>query len=205
MKRAQLLIFSLPVIFLPVIGIAAEIPKGTHVLLKMVNSINTRTAEEGNQVYLQTASPIAVDGQILVPTGAYVQGIVSHTKHSGRVKGRAELAIRIETLTLPSGKTLKISPRLNSVDANDSDQRVESRENMVKQGPDYDKDAQRVAILAGSGAGLGGLTDRSWKGAGIGAGAGSAVGIATVLLTRGREVELKQGSTLDVVFDRPIA
>jgi len=133
-----------------------------------------------------------------------VQGIVSHTKHSGRVKGRAELAIRIETLTLPSGKTLKISPRLNSVDANDSDQRVESRENMVKQGPDYDKDAQRVAILAGSGAGLGGLTDRSWKGAGIGAGAGSAVGIATVLLTRGREVELKQGSTLDVVFDRPI-
>ena|SRR5882724_9048222 len=199
MKRAALLFC------LPLIAIAAEIPKGTHVLLKMVNSINTRTAEEGNQVYLQTASPIAVDGQILVPTGAYVQGSVSRAKHSGRVSGRAELAIRIESLTLPSGKTFKISPRLTAVDANESDQKVESVENTVKQGADYSKDAQRVAILAGSGAGLGGLTDRSWKGAGIGAGAGSAVGLATVLLTRGREVELKQGSTLDVVFDRPIA
>ncbi len=121
------------------------------------------------------------------------------------VSGRAELGIRIETLTLPSGKTFRVSPRLAAVDSNETDQKVENVENTVKQGSDYSKDAQRVAILAGSGAGLGGLTDRSWKGAGIGAGAGSAVGIATVLLTRGREVELKQGTTLDVVFDRPIA
>jgi hypothetical protein len=42
------------------------------------------------------------------------------------------------------------------------------------------------------------------KGAGIGAGAGGAVGLATVLLGRGREVELKQGSTVDVTFERAI-
>jgi len=52
---------------------------------------------------------------------------------------------------------------------------------------------------------IGGLADRSWKGAGIGAGAGSAVGLATVLLTRGREVDLAQGSTIDVVFERAVA
>jgi hypothetical protein len=28
--------------------------------------------------------------------------------------------------------------------------------------------------------------------------------LATVLVTRGREVELRQGSSLDVVFDRPL-
>jgi hypothetical protein len=28
--------------------------------------------------------------------------------------------------------------------------------------------------------------------------------LATVLATRGREVELRQGSGLDVVFDRPL-
>jgi len=39
---------------------------------------------------------------------------------------------------------------------------------------------------------------------GLGAGAGSAVGLASVLLTRGREVELRQGSTIDVVFERPV-
>ena len=58
--------------------------------------------------------------------------------------------------------------------------------------------------MAGSGAAIGGMADRSWKGAGIGAGVGSAVGLATVLLTRGSEVELRQGTTLDIIFDRPV-
>jgi len=66
------------------------------------------------------------------------------------------------------------------------------------------RDAERIAILAGSGASAGGLVDRSWKGAGIGAGIGSAVGAGYTLLTRGHEVELRAGATLDVVFDRPL-
>jgi hypothetical protein len=194
-----------PLLAMPFAGTAAEIPKGAHVLLRMMNSINTRTAVEGDQVYLQTASPIAIEGQIVVPAGSYVQGVVSLAKRSGKVSGRAELGIRLETLTLPGGKTLKIAPRLSSVDSNETGQKVEREENVVKQGPDYGTDARRIAILAGSGAAIGGMTDRSWSGAGIGAGAGTAVGFATTLLTRGKEVELRQGSTLDIVFDRPIA
>jgi hypothetical protein len=170
----------------------------------MVNSINTRTAGEGDQVYLQTASPIAVDGRILVPSGSYVQGVVSRAKRSGKVAGRAELAIRLESLTLPEGKILRIAPRLSSVDSNETGQKVERDENIIKQGSDYAADARRIAILAGSGAGIGGVADRSWSGAGIGAGAGGAVGFASTLLTRGKEVELRQGSTLDIVFDRAI-
>jgi hypothetical protein len=183
---------------------AAEIPQGVHVLLRMENSVSTRTAEQGDYVYLRTASPIAVDGKIAVPAGSYVQGVVTESKRSGRVKGRAELSIRLETLTLASGKTYKFAPHLAAVDSGESGQRVVGKENGIRQAPDQAKDAQRIAILAGSGAGLGGLTDRSWKGAGIGAGAGAAVGLATVLLTRGKEVELRQGATLDVVFDRPV-
>ena len=30
------------------------------------------------------------------------------------------------------------------------------------------------------------------------------MGLATVLLSRGREVELKQGSTIDVTFERAV-
>jgi hypothetical protein len=30
------------------------------------------------------------------------------------------------------------------------------------------------------------------------------VGLARVLMTRGKEVELRHGSSLDVVFDRPV-
>jgi hypothetical protein len=184
---------------------AADIPQGAHVLLRMENSINTRTAQEGDFVYLRTAVPIANAGEIAVPAGSYVQGVVSEAKRSGRVKGRAQLAIRLETLTLAGGKVYKFAPHVSAVDSGETGQKVAGSENTIEQAPSRGKDAERIAILAGSGAGIGGIADRSWKGAGIGAGVGSAVGLATVLLTRGKEVELRQGSTLDVVFDRPVS
>jgi hypothetical protein len=196
---------ALLVIIVPGLSMAAEIPQGAHALLRLVNSVSTRTAREGDYVYLRTATPIVVNGQIIVPAESYVQGVVSHAERSGRVKGRAELGIRIETLTLASGKVVQLAPHLASVDSEGSDQKVVTNENQVQQGGSRGSDAARIATLSGTGAAIGGISDRSWKGAGIGAGAGGAVGLASVLLTRGREVELRQGSTIDVVFDRPIS
>ena len=79
------------------------------------------------------------------------------------------------------------------------------KESTVQQGTSHGADAVKIAGTSAAGAAIGGLADRGWRGAGIGAGAGSAVGLATVLLTRGREVELRQGSTMDVTFDRPVS
>src|SRR6266436_3485237 len=196
---------SLIALVLTAAATAAEIPKGAHVLLRMMNSINTRTAQEGDYVYLRTSTPISVDGNIVAPVDSYVQGVVAQSKRSGRVSGRAWLSIRLENITLASGKVFKFSPHLSSVDSNDSGQKVESNENIVKQGSTHGEDAKRIAILAGGGASIGGIADRGWKGAGIGAGIGSGVGLATVLLSRGKEVDLRQGTTLDVVFDRSVA
>jgi hypothetical protein len=187
-----------------ILSAAAEIPQGSHALLRLVNSVSTRTAREGDYVYMRTASPIAANGQIVVPEGSYVQGVVTRSLRSGRVKGKAELAIRIETLTLPGGKIIKLTPHLASVDSEGTEQKVDSKENEIKQGGSHGSDAVRVAELSGAGAGLGGMVDRSWRGAGIGAGAGAGVGLATVLLSRGKEVELRQGATIDVVFDRAV-
>jgi len=184
---------------------AAEIPQGAHVLLRMENSLSTRTAQAGDYVYLRTAVPIADAGQIAVPAGSYVQGVVAEAKRSGRVKGRAQLAIRLETLTLASGKVYQFAPHLESVDSGETGQKVVGSEKAVEQAPGIGHDAETIAIIAGYGAAIGGVAAQNWKGAGIGAGVGSAVGLATVLLTRGKEVELRQGSTLDVVFDRPVS
>jgi hypothetical protein len=188
----------------PLLGAASEIPQGSHVALRMVNSVSTRTAREGDYVYMRTATPITADGGIVVPEGSYVQAVVIHSLRSGRVKGKAELAIRIETLTLPSGKVIKVNPHLASVDSDGTDQKL-NKENDIQQGSSHGTDAETIAKLGGAGAAIGGISDRSWTGAGIGAGAGGAVGLATVLLTRGKEVELRSGSTLDVVFDRAVA
>ena len=191
-------------LFVAISSFAAEIPQGSHVLLRLVNSISTRTAKEGDFVYLKTASPIAANGAIVVPEGSYVQGVVTRSLRSGRVKGKAELAIRIDKLTLPGGHEIKVAPHLNSVDSEGSEQKVSSAEGDIKQGSSHGTDAVTVATLGGSGAAIGGLATRTWSGAGIGAGAGSVVGLAAVLLTRGKEVELRQGSTIDVVFERAV-
>src|ERR1019366_4019501 len=183
---------------------ASEIPQGSHVLLRMVNSISTRTAREGDYVYLRTATPISAGGAIVVPAGSYVQGVVSHAPRSGRVKGKAELAIRIETMTLPGGKVISLTPHLSSVDSQGTGQKVDEKEDQIKQGGSQGADVARVGELSGAGAAIGGMATRTWTGAGIGAGAGAGVGLATVLLTRGKEVELRQGSTIDVVFDRAV-
>ncbi len=191
------------VLCIPFLCGASEIPQGSHVALRMVNSISTRTAKEGDYVYMRTATPITANDSIVVPEGSYVQAVVIHSLRSGRVKGKAELAIRIEKLTLPSGKVIKVTPHLASVDSEGTDQKVKG-ENQIQQGSSHGADAARVAEFGGAGAAIGGIADRSWTGAGIGAGAGSAVGLATVLLTRGKEVEQRHGSTVDVVFDRAV-
>ena len=183
---------------------AADIPKGAHALLRLVNSVSTRTAREGDYVYLRTASPIVDGGAILVPVDSYVHGVVTQSRRSGRVKGVAELGIRIETLTMPGGKVIRMTPSLASVDAEGSDQKVVGKEGQVKQGTSHGADAERIVGPSVMGAAVGGIADRNWTGAGIGGGVGSALGLATVLLTRGREVELRQGATIDLIFDRPV-
>jgi type IV secretion system protein VirB10 len=187
-----------------VIHAANEIPKGAHVALRLVNSINTRTAREGDYIYMRTASPIAANGQIVVPADSYVQGVVTRSKRPGRVSGRGELGIRIETLTLPNGKVIRVSPHLASTDSGTYAQRVDAKENGIRQGSSHGKDAETIAGTSAAGAAIGGIAASDWNGAGIGAGIGGGVGVARVLLTRGREVELPQGYALDVVFERAV-
>src|ERR1041384_5365029 len=92
-------------VFASILHAASVIPQGSHVLLRLVNSVSTRTAREGDYVYMKTATPIFANSTIIVPEGSYVQGAVTQSVRSRRVKGRAELALRIDTLTLPGGKT----------------------------------------------------------------------------------------------------
>src|SRR6185503_1981586 len=79
---------------------AAEIPAGTHVLLRMEHSVSSRTAKAGDGVHLRTSVPISAGGRIVVPIGSYAQGVISEV-HRGKRPG---LQIQLTTLLLPSGE-----------------------------------------------------------------------------------------------------
>ena len=91
------------------------IAPGTKVPLQLINSISTKSAAIGDRVYLQTNFPILADGRIVIPPGSYVTGTVTQVKRAGKVKGRAELYVRFDSLTLPNGVTRDFRARVSGI------------------------------------------------------------------------------------------
>src|SRR5262252_3834862 len=88
----------------------------TKVPLALINSISTKHSAEGDRVYLETVFPILVNGRIVVPVGSWVTGTVTQVKKPGRVKGRGELYVRFDSLTLPNGVTRDFRGRIGTLD-----------------------------------------------------------------------------------------
>ncbi|HXZ39817.1 MAG TPA: hypothetical protein VEG68_03685, partial [Terriglobales bacterium] len=82
------------------------IPAGTKVPVALKHAISTRGTREGDAVYAETTFPVVANGRVLIPSGTYVQGRISHIKQAGRVKGRAEVLMHFTTLIYPSGYTV---------------------------------------------------------------------------------------------------
>src|ERR1700727_237467 len=93
------------------------VESGVKVPLNLINSISTKHSLEGDKVYLETAFPILANGRIVIPVGSYVSGTVTQIKKPGRVKGRGEIYVRFDTLTLPNGVTRDFRSRMENVDA----------------------------------------------------------------------------------------
>ena len=178
------------------------LPAGTKLPLVLHNAITTRNAHPGDAIYLETLFPITRDNRIVIPAGSYVQGEILEAKRPGKVKGRGEVRIRLNTLILPNGYTVDF----NAVPTNAGTGGNETTEGEGKIKGDTDKgsDVGTVMKTTGAGAGIGAIATRSAAGAGYGAGIGAAVGLMAVLLSRGPELELPRGTTLDVELDRPL-
>jgi hypothetical protein len=173
------------------------VPAGTKVPLSMINSISTKTAAEGERIYLETVFPILSNGRIVIPPGSYVAGTVTEVKRPGRVHGRGELYVRFDSLTLPNGVTRDFRARIGSLDGTAPDT-LDKDEGKVKSDGNKAGDLKTIGGVAGAAAGHPGM------GAGIGAAAGAAAGLVGVLLTRGPEAILAKGTTMEMVLDRQL-
>ena len=181
---------------------------GTKVPLSLINSISTKHSAEGDRVYLETVFPVLVNGRIVVPVGSYVAGTVTQLKKPGRVKGRGELYVRFDSLTLPNGVTRDFRGRIGSMDGTNKDE-LDRTEGVVRSEGNKGGDARTVGEAAGAGASIGviagNVAGHAGMGAGIGAAAGAAAGMIGVLASRGPDAVLTRGSTLEMVLDRAIS
>jgi type IV secretion system protein VirB10 len=176
---------------------------GTRIPLQVMNSINARNAAAGDQVYLQTIVPVAVNGQIVIPVGTFVTGRVTESQRPGRVKGRGQLAVRFESMLFPDGAQLDLLGRMGAVDG-DNPGTLNREEGAVTGAGSKGRDAMTVGAGALGGALMGRWIGRSGRNAGIGAGAGGAAGLATVLLSRGPDPGLRRGSTVEMMLNQDL-
>ncbi|MGH9626902.1 MAG: hypothetical protein ACRD7E_00845, partial [Bryobacteraceae bacterium] len=180
---------------------------GTRIPLSLINTISTKQAAPGDRLYLETVFPILVDGRIVIPPGSYVAGTVTSVKRPGRVKGRGELYVRFDSLTLPNGTTRDFRARVGTLDGGAGEE-LDRTEGKIRSEGNKSGDAQTVGEAAAGGATVGAIAGsiagRPGMGVGIGAAAGAAGALVGVLASRGPEAELTQGSTLEMVLDRPL-
>jgi hypothetical protein len=177
------------------------VPAGTRVGVVLQNGISTRSAKPGDSVYLQTSFPITINNRIVVPVGSYLRGELIDSKRPGRIKGRGEFRMRLNTMILPTGYTVDLNAAPRSADSGGKE--TMDDEGKVTGGGNKGQKAGTIAETTATGAGIGAIA-AGGKGAGIGAGIGGLAGLAAVLLTRGPEAELPRGSTMDVVFERQL-
>jgi hypothetical protein len=177
------------------------VPAGTRVGVCLENGISTRNAKAGDSIYLRTTFPITQNNRIVVPVGSYLRGSLTDSKRPGKIKGKGEFRMRLETLILPNGYTVSLNAAPRQADSGGKETMDE--EGKVTGPGGKGKDATTIAETTATGAGIGAIAGRA-KGLGIGAGVGAVAGLAAVLLTRGPEAELPRGSTLDIVLERDL-
>src|SRR5581483_2228164 len=156
------------------------IPAGTLLPVILDTSVGSATSHVEESVHAHVTKSIVVDGIAVVPNGSRVSGVVTDATPSGRIKGRAHVGMRFETLA-PAGAEERYTIHTTAVERTAAATK--------------EKDALEIGAPAAGGALIGALVGGK-KGALIGGGVGAGAGTGVVLSTRGKEVSMAKGSAL---------
>lgn len=164
------------------------IPAGTALRIVLDTPVGSDTSRVEQPVHAHLARSVVVRGLTALPEGSVVTGVVTDARRSGKVKGRAHVAVRFDA----------VSPR-------GEDERYEIATRPVgRVAPGTKKkDALEIGAPAAGGALIGAIVGGK-KGALIGSAAGGGAGTAVVLSTRGREVHLARGAALVLRLTQPL-
>jgi type IV secretion system protein VirB10 len=175
------------------------VPAGTVIPVTLTARITTKNAKDGDGIYGKTAFPITVDNKIVIPEGSFVRGKIVEVKRPGKVKGKAQITLSFQTLVLPNGITLPIYTSLGGAGGAGERKGEAGIEGDSSKG----KDAGTIGKTAGEGGLIGVIAGRG-KGAAVGGAAGAGAGAIAVLLSRGEDLVLEPGTTIEMVLDRPV-
>lgn len=176
--------------------------EGTHIALRLNDYLSTKLSNEGETFTAEVISPIYQGDRLVIPKGSSVSGSISRIVRPGRFRGKALMTVIFHSIRIPGRAEIPLVASLANVEPEGAIG-LKSEGAAIEGEGSKGRDAARVAKPGLVGAGIGTLVNGS-KGAAIGGGIGAVVGLATVFSTRGKDLEVRRGSTLDIVLDRPL-
>jgi len=164
-----------------------KLPMGTKVTVRMIDSIDSTKAKEGDTFRASLAEPLMLAGEQIAPKDADALIKLVAEKESGKFTGTTQLGLEL----------VGIQIRNKMVDV--------SSETLTREsGGRGKKTATRSIIMSGVGALIGGIAGGG-SGAAIGAAAGAGAGAGSQVLTKGEKVFVPSETVLNFELVQPVS
>jgi len=162
------------------------IPTGTTLAVRLVDTIDSETSQQGQTFHATLDSPLSYEGDVAIPAGYDVEGHIVEVKSAGKFAGQSVLVLQLDRLST-GGKSYAIQ----------TDQ-------YKREGSSRGKN---TAAKVGAGAGIGaiiGAIAGGGKGAAIGAAAGGGLGGGVQAATKGQQIKLPSETVLNFTLQGPL-
>ncbi len=162
------------------------VPSGAIFSIRTIEPIDTSRAQVGDTFSATLDAPIEVDGKVVIPEHADIQGRVADVRSAGKFEGSSLLALQLTKVSF-GGHAYRIV----------TDQ-------WSKTGASRGKNtAAKVGGGAAAGAIIGAIAGGG-KGAAIGAGIGAGVGTGAQAVTHGQQIVLNPETVLSFTLRSPV-
>lgn len=166
--------------------VTVEIPAGTPIVVRMIDSIDTETNKAGETFRASLDAPITAGGQTVIPAGTDVSVEIAEVKSAGRMAGRSELRLQVTRIEF-GGETYAL---------------VSDRWEQVGKG-----EGAKTATKIGGGAAIGaviGAIAGGGKGAAIGATVGAGAGTAASATKKGEQIRVESEQRIHFKLEAPL-
>jgi hypothetical protein len=160
------------------------IAAGTLLPVRIGETLSAANNERGDTFLATLDQPLVIDGFVIAERGSRVEGRVTEAE---RTKGSSHIGIELVKISTSDGQHVRIRTAAYKKESNTS----------------TGNDVAKVGVIAAIGAAIGAAADGG-KGAAIGAGVGGAAGVADVMLTRGKPVEIRVETRLSFRIQEPV-
>ena len=165
---------------------SVRVPAGTRLVVRMIDSVNSKTNHVGDKFDASLEQPLEVNGTVVAQRGTRVYGELEQVKSAGKIKGRSELRLA-----------------LTGIEINGSTHPITTGSYEVKGKSRGKNTAKKVGIGAAVGGAIGAIAGGG-KGAAIGAGIGAGAGTTAQILTHGQQINVPSETVLDFTVEQPV-